>query len=597
MTFPSVGCAAWIDMSGWTNQTVVLADSDDDCADLVMPFPFNLSGDVTNLSINGNGLVRFSDDSSSIGNGASRNRSVSWIPASTGPGATIAAFWDDLCLFPAMESAVRFGSDGQEGDRIGIIEFLRAGFYDCDTNDVVSFQIQFWESAPNCVRVVFGDVSGLGDGSSATLGARSRHVVLEHSHNVAGVVFPGLCIDYRLGFGTDPMNPDTDGDGLSDSSEIDVGTDPHDTDSDDDGISDGEEVFLGTNPLLNDTDHDGDSLPYWQEVDEFWTDPDNPDTDGDGLEDGWEVAHGLSPCRSDTDGDGLEDGMEIANGLDPTKRDSDEDGLNDKWEWEHEEFSPLDPSDAGADWDGDGRTNLQEIDDKTDWNNPDTDGDGLSDGAEIATGTSPILSDTDGDGLSDAEESVFGTDPTDGDSDDDGCPDAWEVRHCFDPFDENDPNGDADPDGDHLPNAREAKFGTNPFVADTDGDGLSDAEEVGWAAAEQAVPFVLSGATNLLDGILDFNSGQGHVELPFPITVQNRTVCSNLAYSIDGVFSLSTTPDVRASSCCSESIPLSVEAFNDNLVADPAAMGLTKKTKHSIWSIALQATIKPISSI
>ncbi|NQW29133.1 MAG: OmpA family protein [Ignavibacteria bacterium] len=38
--------------------------------------------------------------------------------------------------------------------------------------------------------------------------------------------------------------------------------------------------------------------------------------------------------------------------------------------------------------------------------------------------------------------------------------------------------GDRDPDGDGVPTRREREFGTNPFKADTDGDGLTDGDEI-----------------------------------------------------------------------------------------------------------------------
>ena len=43
---------------------------------------------------------------------------------------------------------------------------------------------------------------------------------------------------------------------------------------------------------------------------------------------------------------------------------------------------PLDPSDGGADWDGDGLTNAEEQAAGTDMNNADTDNDGMPDGWE-----------------------------------------------------------------------------------------------------------------------------------------------------------------------------------------------------------------------
>ncbi len=48
--------------------------------------------------------------------------------------------------------------------------------------------------------------------------------------------------------------------------------------------------------------------------------------------------------------------------------------------------NPLDPSDGGADWDGDGLTNAEEQAAGTDMNNPDTDNDGLPDYWEVEHG-------------------------------------------------------------------------------------------------------------------------------------------------------------------------------------------------------------------
>ena len=51
---------------------------------------------------------------------------------------------------------------------------------------------------------------------------------------------------------------------------------------------------------------------------------------------------------------------------------------------------PLDPSDGGADWDGDGLTNSEEQNHGTNMNNADSDGDGLPDGWEIDNGLDPL---------------------------------------------------------------------------------------------------------------------------------------------------------------------------------------------------------------
>jgi hypothetical protein len=50
-------------------------------------------------------------------------------------------------------------------------------------------------------------------------------------------------------YGTDPNDPDTDGDGLTDGDEVNThGTDPNNQDTDGDGLTDKEEVDLGRNP-------------------------------------------------------------------------------------------------------------------------------------------------------------------------------------------------------------------------------------------------------------------------------------------------------------------------------------------------------------
>lgn len=59
----------------------------------------------------------------------------------------------------------------------------------------------------------------------------------------------GLMTDRELADGTDPENPDTDGDGLFDGEEIAAfGTDPLNRDTDGDGFEDGAEVRNGYNP-------------------------------------------------------------------------------------------------------------------------------------------------------------------------------------------------------------------------------------------------------------------------------------------------------------------------------------------------------------
>jgi large repetitive protein len=71
------------------------------------------------------------------------------------------------------------------------------------------------------------------------------------------------------------VEPDEDGDGLGDNEEVFTwGTDPEDPDTDDDMLSDGQEVSIGSNPLS--VDSDGDGRNDGDEVN-AGTDPLNPD--------------------------------------------------------------------------------------------------------------------------------------------------------------------------------------------------------------------------------------------------------------------------------------------------------------------------------
>ncbi len=89
-----------------------------------------------------------------------------------------------------------------------------------------------------------------------------------------------------------------------------------DLDDDSDGLSNAEERRLGTDPLETDTDNDG--LFDREEVKSFKTDPTKADTDGDGLSDYSEIKVWFTnPFETDSDGDGYSDGEEVINGYDP----------------------------------------------------------------------------------------------------------------------------------------------------------------------------------------------------------------------------------------------------------------------------------------
>jgi len=347
---------------------------------------------------------------------------------------------------------------------------------------------------------------------------------------------------------------DTDGDGLTDGQETSgflqtntrlvydnscvatsiasqsfFGLDPNDADTDNDDIGDGTEV-LGT--LM------------WNGS-PIYTDPEDPDTDGDGILDGHELNTSLNsgyitnPSSLNTDCDGISDKDEIV-GFDlpnleinqrstprtgiktnPTLVDSDNDGFDDGDELNGvvgtgtiycTSACYLDPSTVDTDGDGLGDGDELEIVANGGWDtdptDTDTDNDTLEDGDEVYTfGTNPSNTNTDADSctaangatgrtLGDKSESTgIDVDPADLDPDSDG-----------------DTNGDdLDSDGDDVlswgltPPLEDCEetyyYGTNPYLQDTDGDGMDDGEELQYfcrdpkTAADAAVAVPCAGDT------------------------------------------------------------------------------------------------------
>ena len=222
----------------------------------------------------------------------------------------------------------------------------------------------------------------------------------------------GLSNGEETSNGSDPNNPDSDGDGIPDATEntdedADGIIDSLDLDSDNDGIPDA--IEAGPNPIIPvdtdgdgrpdtvDPDSDGDGIPDSVETQQ---DHDNDgianyldrDSDDDGLPDTIEddVALGL-----DSDFDGIDDGYDVDNLLTGTATDSDNDGVNDA----------LTPEDT----DGDGRANFLD---------EDSDNDGIPDTVEADLDPA---NDSDGDQIND----VFDVDSTGGsDNDADGVDDT-----------------------------------------------------------------------------------------------------------------------------------------------------------------------------
>ena len=328
-------------------------------------------------------------------------------------------------------------------------------------------------------------------------------------------------VDLDISTYTDPLNPDTDGDGLLDGEEdenkngrVDEGeTDPNDSDTDDDGLSDWLEInFYNTDPLDPDTDGDGLWDGWHDDGDEIYLEDEEKGERGQEFEGGGgSGGYGTQPLLVDTDDDGLWDGWDIEGNLgefssheingnfytptEPLNPDSDGDGLVDGLEL------------GVSGYDGDGGTTT------TDPNNPDSDDDEIEDGVEDYNGNGvydegteldPNNADTDSDYVNDGLEGYqqytwdydFDCDgkinALDTDSDNDGVLDGNEdLDHngVVAPDETNPVNEDTDGDGLWDGYDIDGHYGeltnqsgyeqTDPTKWDTDGDGLSDGLEVG----------------------------------------------------------------------------------------------------------------------
>lgn len=87
-------------------------------------------------------------------------------------------------------------------------------------------------------------------------------------------------------------------------------------DTDADGLTNWREYLLGTDPLNRDTN--GNGVADGIEASNGSSDAGNPDTDGDGVANWVEIARGTDPFLADSDGDGVNDGADYYP-LDPTR--------------------------------------------------------------------------------------------------------------------------------------------------------------------------------------------------------------------------------------------------------------------------------------
>ncbi|MCK5159782.1 MAG: hypothetical protein KAR08_11520, partial [Candidatus Heimdallarchaeota archaeon] len=269
-------------------------------------------------------------------------------------------------------------------------------------------------------------------------------------------------------------------------------------DTDYDRLADFEEDNIWTtDPLIDDTDADGildgDEVDYWQDRDInplFDFDSDtfgnllDVDSDDDTINDGDEVNFwGSDPNNLDSDEDGVSDEDEVSAITQyythPALSDSDADGIDDY----DELFGLYEPLNPAANHTGyiPGQTNFTTT--SLNASNPDTDGDIPYDGWEVLYDYNPLLADShydnDTDGLNSTMEFLLGSDPYDADTDGDGITDGDEyLLHGTDPT-------LVDTDGDYIPDNFEIDNLLDPLddadgITDDDTDGLSNYEEYLW---------------------------------------------------------------------------------------------------------------------
>jgi len=307
-------------------------DPDSSLVNYPLNMPITVSGEtVTNAVIDLNGIVYLPRRGFGAG-----------LYSMNGGGMTSAICTNALVLVPYLDdlymttnlpaSKIMVGTSVVETNPVFVVQYENLCPYSnrsrTSTTNSLSFQLIIPIDGEGEVHFLYRDISGDNmDGRNAAIGIQALGGLWAHAYSYwdsdgllnnrtrmqtfvrQGALSNGVDIAFDLGTGTDPLNPDTDGDGMDDGAESDVGTAPLNPDSDGDGMNDGWE-----------NQHDGFDPTVDNSID---TNPNNDfdaDPDGDGLTNGEESEAGTNPGEPDTDGDGLNDGVEVGQGSDPNDR-------------------------------------------------------------------------------------------------------------------------------------------------------------------------------------------------------------------------------------------------------------------------------------
>lgn len=190
------------------------------------------------------------------------------------------------------------------------------------TNDTSAngthLQIVLTPSVPDYIGINYLSVSTLEEANEGFATSIKWHQKELARYPKSGTITTQCSIIGTFGYGTNPLNADTDNDRLDDATEVlTVYSNPLVADTDNDRLLDGDEYYKhNTNPLS--ADSDDDTLPDWWEV-QHGVDPlssngmdgKDGDPDGDAILNKNEYCYATNPRSSDTDNDGLTDSEEI----------------------------------------------------------------------------------------------------------------------------------------------------------------------------------------------------------------------------------------------------------------------------------------------